>query len=158
MALVAALVLAPGWLYVSGLAFLDAALPRKLTHRRPLRAPWISVGREPKSGRQAGKTLNAVTGYFEPWCVEVSRVSGGVGRCRGSVEAVSVDTGVGVSGSVGLQCRGSVGAPGQWRCAYSVKVSSSVGVSECRGVGVSGRCRGVGVSMPYTNGKQSRCT
>ena len=47
----------------------------------------------------------------EPWCVEVSRVSGGVGRCRGSVEAVSVDTGVGVSGSVGLQCRGSVGAP-----------------------------------------------
>ena len=51
------------------------------------------------------------TKSFEPWCVEVSRVSGGVGRCRGSVEAVSVDTGVGVSGSVGLQCRGSVGAP-----------------------------------------------
>ena len=48
---------------------------------------------------------------LEPWCVEVSRVSGGVGRCRGSVEAVSVDTGVGVSGIVGLQCRGSVGAP-----------------------------------------------
>ena len=48
---------------------------------------------------------------LEPWCVEVSRVSGGVGQCRGSVEAVSVDTGVGVSGSVGLQCRGSVGAP-----------------------------------------------
>ena len=24
---------------------------------RPLRAPWISVGREPKSGRQAGKFL-----------------------------------------------------------------------------------------------------
>ena len=37
-------------------------------------------------------------------------MSGGVGRCRGSVEAVSVDTGVGVSGSVGLQCRGSVWA------------------------------------------------
>ena len=48
---------------------------------------------------------------LEPWCVEVSRVSGGVGQCRGSVEAVSVDTGVGVSGSVGLQCRGSVRAP-----------------------------------------------
>ena len=50
------------------------------------------------------------TPALEPWCVEVSRVSDGVGQCRGSVEAVSVDTGVGVSGSVGLQCRGSVGA------------------------------------------------
>ena len=57
------------------------------------------------------RTHNAHRPRLEPWCVEVSRVSGGVGQCRGSVEAVSVDTGVGVSGSVGLQCRGSVGAP-----------------------------------------------
>ena len=31
---------------------------------------------------------------LEPWCVEVSRVSGSVEQCRGSVGAVSVDTGV----------------------------------------------------------------
>ena len=68
-------------------------------HKRPVAAATPALG-----DNKAMYTL-------EPWCVEVSRVSGGVGRCRGSVEAVSVDTGVGVSGSVGLQCRGSVGAP-----------------------------------------------
>ncbi len=48
-----------------------------------------------------GRTCTFDSFPLEPWCVEVSRVSGGVGRCRGGVEAVSVDTGVGVSGSVG---------------------------------------------------------
>ena len=84
------------------------------------------------------------------------------GQCRGSVGAVSVDTGVGVSSSVGAvseQCRSSVGAVSGlltldilgWRQAVSE--CRSVGVSECRGVsrsvGVSecrsvGRCRSVG--------------
>ena len=42
----------------------------------------------------------------EPWCVGVSEMSGSVGQCRASVGPVSVDTSVGVSGSVGT----SVGA------------------------------------------------
>jgi hypothetical protein len=86
------------------------------------------------------------------------------GQCRGSVGAVSVDTGVarGVE-----QCRSSVGAVSEqcrglltlyiigWRQAVSEcrsvgvsesvsrGVSRSVGVSECRSVGVS-ECRSVG--------------
>ena len=68
------------------------------------------------------------------------------GQCRGSVGAVSVDTGVGVSSSVRAvseQCRLVSGVldVGPPRTA-----SSSVGVSECRSVGVSRsveECRGV---------------
>ena len=84
---------------------------------------------------------------FEPWCVEVSRVSGSVEQCRGSVGAVSVDTGVGVSGSVGLQCRGSVGAVSRLLDSGDVRVVSRCqAVSECRSVGVSGCRSGVEVS------------
>jgi hypothetical protein len=77
------------------------------------------------------------------------------GQCRGSVGAVSVDTGVGVSSSVGAvseQCRGLLTLDLlAWRQAVSE--CRSVGVSGCRGVsrsvGVSacrrvGRCRSVG--------------
>ena len=77
------------------------------------------------------------------------------GQCRGSVGAVSVDTGVGVSSSVGAvseRCRGSVGQCRgfltdhllDWRRAVSE--CRSVGVSECRAVS---KCRSVGVSRPY---------
>ena len=85
----------------------------------------------------------------------VGAVSGSVLQCRGSVGAVSVDSGVGVSSSVGAvseQCRGLLTLDiSGWRQAVSE--CRSVGVSECRGVsrsvGVSecrsvGRCRSVG--------------
>ena len=96
---------------------------------------------------------------FEPCSVGVSEcraVSGQCrasvgpvsGQCRGSVGAVSVDTGVGVSSSVGAvseQCRpvsGILDSGPPWL------LSRSVGVSECRSVGVSGgvevsECRSV---------------
>ena len=71
-----------------------------------------------------------------------------VSVCRSSVGAVSVDTGVEVSSSIGAdssvrgeQCRpvsGILDSGPPW------STSSSVGVSECRSVGVSGGCQ-VGV-------------
>ena len=82
---------------------------------------------------------------LEPWCVEVSRVSGSVEQCRGSVGAVSVDTGVGcraVSGCSVGQCRGSLTVETCVQC-QGVKQCRSVGVSECRGVGPVSRCRSV---------------
>jgi len=41
---------------------------------------------------------------LEPWCVEVSTVSTVSTECRGSLEGVSVDTGVEVS-RVSRECR-----------------------------------------------------
>ena len=93
-------------------------------------------------------------------CRSVEQCRGSVGavsgQCRGSVGAVSVDTGVGVSGcrdSVGIvseQCRSSVGAvSGALDVGHPRMASSSVGVSECRSVGVSRsveECRSVRVS------------
>ena len=80
-----------------------------------------------------------------------------VSVCRSSVGAVSVDTGVEVSSSIGAdssvrgeQCRpvsGILDSGPPWSTSSSVGVSEcrSVGVSECRIVGVS-ECRSVGVS------------
>ena len=48
--------------------------------------------------------LVAVMSSLEPWCVEVSTVSTVSTECRGSVEGVSVDTGVEVS-RVSRECR-----------------------------------------------------
>jgi len=75
------------------------------------------------------------------------------GQCRGSVGAVSVDTGVGVSSSVGAvseRCRGSVG---QCRGFLTVDLLGqcrecrecrSVGVLECRAVSNEvSKCRSV---------------
>ena len=66
----------------------------------------------------------------------VRAVSGSVLQCRGSVGAVSVDSGVGVSSSVGAvseQCRGllTLDIIGQ---RQAVSECRSVGVSECRAV------------------------
>ena len=74
-----------------------------------------------------------------------------VEQCRGSVGAVSVDTGVGTGcRAVSEQCRSSVGAvSGALDVGHHRMASSSVGVSECRSVGVSRsveECRSVGVS------------
>ena len=103
---------------------------------------------------------------LEPCSVRVSECQAVSEQCRGSVGAVSVDTGVRVSSSVGTvleqcrpvseQCRGFLTVD----LLDSVKQCQSVGVSECRSVGVSGsvgqcqsvrvsECRSVGVSRPY---------
>ena len=103
---------------------------------------------------------------LEPCSVRVSECQALSEQCRGSVGAVSVDTGVRVSSSVGTvleqcrpvseQCRGFLTVD----LLDSVKQCQSVGVSECRSVGVSGsvgqcqsvrvsECRSVGVSRPY---------
>ena len=91
-------------------------------------------------------------GAVEPCSVGVSECRAVSGQCRGSVGAVSVDTGVGVSSRVG-QCRSSVG---QCRGFLTVDLLGqcrecrecrSVGVSECRVVSkcrVVSECRSVG--------------
>ena len=80
---------------------------------------------------------------LEPWCVEVSRVSGSVEQCRGSVGAVSVDTGVGCRAVSGC----SVEAVSRLLDSGDVRVVSRCqAVSKCRSVGVSGCRTGVEVS------------
>ena len=99
--------------------------------------------------RRSSICLVASQESLEPCSVGVSECRAVSGQCRGSVGAVSVDTGVGVSSSVRAvseQCRLVSGVldVGPPRTA-----SSSVGVSECRSVGVSRsveECRSVRVS------------
>ena len=153
--------------------------------RNPVKLPRNSakllakLPRNPAKPRETPRNSAKLLAKLPRNCAKLSRncawplrplsrrpLSPGVSRCRGcravsgsveaGVEAVSVDTGVGVSGSVGLQCRGSVGAVSGLLDSGDVRtVSRCQAVSECRSVGVSGvseRCRGVGVSMPYTDG------
>ena len=78
---------------------------------------------------------------LEPCSVGVSECRAVSGQCRGSVGAVSVDTGVGVSSSVGAvseRCRSSVG---QCRGFLTVDL-----LGQCRAVS---ECGSVGVSSPY---------
>ena len=77
-----------------------------------------------------------------------------VEQCRGSVGAVSVDTGVGTGcRAVSEQCRSSVGAvSGALDVGHHRMASSSVGVSECRSVRVS-ECR-VGLTQVGDSFKQ----
>ena len=98
----------------------------------------------PLSRRPARRTRRAtICVTLEPWCVEVSRVSGSVEQCRGSVGAVSVDTGVGCRAVSGC----SVGAVSGLLDSGDVRiVSRCQAVSECRSVGVSGCRTGVEVS------------
>ena len=56
------------------------------------------------------------------------------GQCRGSVGAVSVNTGVGVSSSVGAESEQCRPVSGILDSGPPQPVSSSVGVWECRSV------------------------
>ena len=120
----------------------------------------MSIARRVHASAAVGGKLYVFCGYsttseLEPCSVGVSECRAVSGQCRGSVEAVSVDTGVRVSSSVGTeseQCRSSVG---QCRGFLTDDLLDwCQAVSECRSVGVSGcravsGCRSVGVSRPY---------